>query len=363
MPTAGRTRSIFGICQGGTDLLLRAESAARTAELGFDGYGIGGLSVGEPRAEMLPALAAAIAELPADRPRYLMGVGDPLALVDGVALGVDQFDCVLPTRLGRHGTVLTSAGRLTLRRAAHADDPGPLDPACGCPVCQRWSRAYLRHLLVVGEPVAGRLVTLHNLAWVFALMERIRDAVAGGTLAALRAEIAAVWDPPPTPIRAPGASCGRILSWPAALSRRSWDQWSSSSPSSSWRLSSSCGPTRSAAACRRQRALLDHLRPGTRVVTVAGVIGTLMGIEGDRAAIEVAPGVVVEFLVAAIVRADDPTIGHPTAADEVDLGDAGPIDITDTTTSPDPTHDPSAGDPGEQTDGADFGSTPGHEES
>jgi preprotein translocase subunit YajC len=113
-----------------------------------------------------------------------------------------------------------------------------------------------------------------------------------------------------------------------------------------------------------QRALLDNLRPGTRVVTVAGVIGTLMGIEGDRAAIEVAPGVVVEFLVAAIVRADAPTIDAPTAADhEVDLGEAGAVDITDRTTAPGRTHDPAAGDPGDQTDGADLGSTPGHEES
>ena len=188
-------QAIFGICQGGTDVALRAESAARTAELGFDGYGIGGLSVGEPRAELLPALAAAVGELPDDRPRYLMGVGDPLALVDGVALGVDQFDCVLPTRLGRHGTVLTAAGRLSLRRAAHRDDGGPLDPACVCPVCARWSRAYLRHLLVVDEPVAGRLITQHNLAWILALMDRIRGAVAAGTLGALRAEVAAVWEP------------------------------------------------------------------------------------------------------------------------------------------------------------------------
>ena len=189
-------QAIFGICQGGTDLALRAESAARTTELGFDGYGIGGLSVGEPRAEMLPALSAAIAELPDDRPRYLMGVGDPMALVDAVALGVDQFDCVLPTRLGRHGTVLTGTGRLSLRRAVYRDDAGPLDPACRCPVCARWTRAYLRHLLVVDEPVAGRLVTLHNLAWVLALMDRIRSAIATRTLADLRAAMATVWEPP-----------------------------------------------------------------------------------------------------------------------------------------------------------------------
>jgi queuine tRNA-ribosyltransferase len=190
-------QALFGICQGGTDMELRAESARRTAAVGFDGYGIGGLSVGEPREEMLPALAAALGELPEDRPRYLMGVGDPLALVDGVSMGVDQFDCVLPTRLARHGTVLTGAGRLSLRRAEHATDDGPLDPACACPVCARWSRAYLRHLLVVDEPAAGRMLTIHNLTWVFALMDRIREGVATGTLATVRAEIAAVWAPPP----------------------------------------------------------------------------------------------------------------------------------------------------------------------
>jgi queuine tRNA-ribosyltransferase len=189
-------QALFGICQGGTDTELRGLSARRTAELEFDGYGIGGLSVGEPREEMLPALAAAIAELPDDRPRYLMGVGDPLGLVEAVGLGVDQFDCVLPTRLARHGTALTSAGRLSLKRAEHAADAGPVDPACRCPVCRRWSRGYLRHLLAVDEPAAGRMLTIHNLTWVFALMGRIRTAVADGTLAGLRAEVAATWARP-----------------------------------------------------------------------------------------------------------------------------------------------------------------------
>jgi queuine tRNA-ribosyltransferase len=186
-------QALFGIVQGGTNPDLRGESARRTAALGFDGYGIGGLSVGEPREEMLPALEAAVGELPEDRPRYLMGVGDPLALVEAVALGVDQFDCVLPTRLGRHGTVLTSAGRMQLRRASNVDDDGPLDPACRCPVCARWSRAYLRHLAMVEEPTGRRLVTMHNLAWTLALMDRIRDAVVDGTLEALRDEVAAAW--------------------------------------------------------------------------------------------------------------------------------------------------------------------------
>jgi queuine tRNA-ribosyltransferase len=188
-----RRQALFGIVQGGVDPELRAEAAGRTVEIGFDGYAIGGLSVGESRDEMLPALAAALARLPADRPRYLMGVGDPVGLVEAVALGVDMFDCVLPTRLARHGTILTSAGRFHLRRAEHAGDPGPLDPACPCPVCARWSRGYLRHLLQVGEPTAARLLTLHNLAWILGLVDRIRASIAAGTLAALRAEVAASW--------------------------------------------------------------------------------------------------------------------------------------------------------------------------
>ena len=150
-------QSLFGIVQGGIDEVLRAESARRTVALDFDGYGIGGLSVGETRAEMLPALAAAIAELPADRPRYLMGVGDPASLVEAVALGVDQFDCVMQTRLGRHGTALTNAGRLSVKAARHAARTSPLDAACGCAVCPRHSRGYLRHLFSVGEPTASRL--------------------------------------------------------------------------------------------------------------------------------------------------------------------------------------------------------------
>jgi len=186
-------QALFGIVQGGVDHGLRAESAQRTVELDFDGYGIGGLSVGETREEMLPALAAALAHLPADRPRYLMGVGDPASLVEAVALGVDQFDCVMQTRLGRHGVALTGAGRLQVKNARHARSDQPVDPACGCQVCARHSLGYLRHLFQVGEPTAGRLLSWHNLAWTLALMDRCRDAIAAGTLARLRGEILAIW--------------------------------------------------------------------------------------------------------------------------------------------------------------------------
>ncbi len=186
-------QALFGIVQGGVDDALRAESAQRTAAIGFDGYAVGGLSVGESRPEMLDALAAAVAGLPADAPRYLMGVGDPVGLVEAIALGIDMFDCVLPTRLARHGTVLTSAGRLRLRNAAFARDGGPLDAGCPCAVCARWSRAYLRHLLRMADPGAARLLTLHNLAWTLALVARARAAVASGTLAAVRTEIASAY--------------------------------------------------------------------------------------------------------------------------------------------------------------------------
>jgi queuine tRNA-ribosyltransferase len=185
--------SQFGIVQGGVDAGLRAESAARTVAMGFEGYAVGGLSVGEDRSEMLPALAATVAGLPEGRPRYFMGLGDPLGIVDVVGLGVDMFDCVLPTRLGRHGTMLTSAGRLNLRNRRFAADAGPIDEACACPVCARWSRAYLRHLLSVDEPTAPRLLTIHNVHWTFELVRVVRRAIAEGSLVALRAELAEHW--------------------------------------------------------------------------------------------------------------------------------------------------------------------------
>lgn len=189
----GLDQAQFGIVQGGTDVALRTESAQRTVALDFDGYAVGGLSVGESRHEMLPALDAAIAQLPADQPRYLMGVGDPAGIVEAVALGVDLFDCVLPTRHARHGTVLTSQGRLSIKSLAHERDDSPLDPTCGCPTCARWSRAYLRHLFRLGEPTAARLLTVHNLAWLSELVVGLRAAIAEGRFQAVRQEVLAVW--------------------------------------------------------------------------------------------------------------------------------------------------------------------------
>jgi queuine tRNA-ribosyltransferase len=186
-------QSLFGIVQGGISEQLRTESARDIVSVGFDGYGIGGLSVGETREQMLPALAAALAELPADQPRYLMGVGDPASMIEAIALGVDQFDCVLQTRLGRHGTALTSAGRLNVKRAEFAESDEPLDPTCGCMVCRTHTRGYLRHLFQVAEPTAARLVSLHNLAWTLDLMSRARSAIISGTFSTLRREVLDVW--------------------------------------------------------------------------------------------------------------------------------------------------------------------------
>ena len=172
---------------------MRSESARRTVEIGFDGYGIGGLSVGETRTEMLPALAAAIEHLPTDRPRYLMGVGDPASLIEAVSLGVDQFDCVMQTRIGRHGTALTSTGKVHVKNAKHALSDDPIDASCACEVCARHSRGYIRHLFQVGEPTGSRLLSIHNVSWTLQLMARMGDAIAAGRLAALRAEVLAVW--------------------------------------------------------------------------------------------------------------------------------------------------------------------------
>ena len=185
-------QALFGIVQGGTELDLRVQSAERTVALDFDGYAVGGLSVGETRDQMLLALEATLAHLPQDQPRYLMGVGDPISIVEAVARGVDMFDCVLPTRLARHGSLLTGSGRLNIKRREFARADEPIDSDCGCTTCARYSRGYLRHLIAVGEPAAATLCTIHNLTWMLDLVARIRGAIATGTLAELRSEIARI---------------------------------------------------------------------------------------------------------------------------------------------------------------------------
>lgn len=188
--TRAADQALFGIVQGGTDTDLRTSSAERTVALDFDGYAIGGLSVGERRSQMLPALEAALAVLPEDQPRYLMGVGDPVTVIEAVARGVDMFDCVLPTRLARHGTLLTDSGRLNIKRAEFAASDEPVSPTCGCATCHRYSRGYLRHLMAVGEPAGATLCTIHNLTWMLDLVGRIRQAIASQELDALARELA-----------------------------------------------------------------------------------------------------------------------------------------------------------------------------
>ncbi|MCY4176020.1 MAG: tRNA guanosine(34) transglycosylase Tgt [Acidimicrobiaceae bacterium] len=194
-PQAPQQQCQFGIVQGGTDTALRRESAELTVGVGFDGYAVGGLSVGEERVEMLAALEASTAFLPVDSPRYFMGLGDPLGIVESVARGVDMFDCVLPARLGRHGTVLTDEGRYNLAAARHAGSDEPLDASFPDSPAGRWSRGYLRHLLAVREPTAARLLTLHNLSWLLRFMEQVRAAVRAGesSFAQLRASVAETW--------------------------------------------------------------------------------------------------------------------------------------------------------------------------
>jgi queuine tRNA-ribosyltransferase len=180
----------FGIVQGGTDLELRRRSAEEIVGIGFDGYAVGGLSVGEKREPMLETLAATTELLPADSPRYLMGVGDPQGLIEGVARGVDMFDCVLPTRLGRTGSALVPGGRINLRNAGFATDPRPLVEGCACPACTGFSRAYIRHLIAQSEISGLRLLSIHNLHHLLDLAARARAAIAAGRFAELRAEVA-----------------------------------------------------------------------------------------------------------------------------------------------------------------------------
>ena len=170
-------QALFGIVQGGVYKDLRVRSAAQIVGIGFPGYAIGGLSVGEGAEEMYGVLECACPCLPADKPRYLMGVGSPDYIIEGVMRGIDMFDCVLPTRMARNGTVMTSEGRLIVRDSKYARDYGPLDPLCGCYACRNFTRAYVRHLLKAGEVFGIRLTTIHNLYYLLDLMNKIRQAI------------------------------------------------------------------------------------------------------------------------------------------------------------------------------------------
>jgi len=185
-PFSNPNQAQFGIIQGGTFPDLRKASVEGTLSVGFEAYAIGGLSVGEPAPVMYDITETTSSLLPADRPRYLMGVGTPLDLVESAARGIDMFDCVLPTRNARNGQLFTSAGRLNIKNAEFADDLRPLDPECGCYTCTHFSRAYLRHLFQAGEMTAGTLNTLHNLHFYLDTMNRIREAIVFAALEELR---------------------------------------------------------------------------------------------------------------------------------------------------------------------------------
>ena len=177
---ADQIQALFGIVQGGMDSALRKESAERTIEIGFPGYAIGGLSVGEPRAVTREIVESTLEHLPADQPRYLMGVGTPEEIVEYSGLGIDMMDCVLPTRAARHGLLFTSEGKISIKQARYAGDQGPLDPNCSCRVCARYSRAYLRHLYASNEVLAQVLNTVHNLSFYLDTMRAVRHSIALG---------------------------------------------------------------------------------------------------------------------------------------------------------------------------------------
>jgi len=173
----GMTQSLFGIVQGGMYRDLRRQSAERLIEMDFDGYAIGGLSVGEPRDLTLEMIAEVLPMLPKDKPRYVMGVGYPDEIEQYARMGVDMMDCVLPTRAARHGLLFTSEGRLTIKNKRFAEDQGPPDPNCDCMVCRRYTRAYLRHLMQAGEALSATLNTIHNLAYYLGIMRRVRESL------------------------------------------------------------------------------------------------------------------------------------------------------------------------------------------
>jgi queuine tRNA-ribosyltransferase len=189
--TAGHM--LFGIVQGGDVPALRHASARALVDMGFHGYAIGGLAVGEPQAVMLAMIEETAPILPEDRPRYLMGVGTPDDLMEAVARGIDMFDCVLPTRNGRHGVAFTPGGAINLRNARHADDPRPLDETSGWPAARTYSRAYLHHLIKSGEALGAMLLSEINIAYYQKLMQGMREAIAGGAFEAFRASVRAGW--------------------------------------------------------------------------------------------------------------------------------------------------------------------------
>ncbi|MHB0868129.1 MAG: tRNA guanosine(34) transglycosylase Tgt [Chloroflexota bacterium] len=212
-----KDQALFGIVQGGVYPDLRQESARFLASLDFKGYGIGGLSVGEPKELMYSVLQETVQAMPDGKPRYLMGVGSPEDLFEGVARGVDMFDCVLPTRIARNGALFTDEGRLNIRNARYAEDPGPVEEGCGCYSCRHFSRAYLRHLIKTDELLGLRLTTIHNLHFLLQLAREIREAIAIGSFPALLARFRERY----TPVDEEARAANRAARAAAFESRRS----------------------------------------------------------------------------------------------------------------------------------------------
>ncbi len=301
-PRPTPSQAQFGIVQGGTDKRLRDKSAAGTVAVGFEAYAIGGLSVGEPVDVMYDIVGHTAAQLPDDRPRYLMGTGMPDDLIESVARGIDLFDCVLPTRNARNGQLLTRFGPLAIKNARYANDFGPPDPECACYTCRRHSRAYLRHLFMAGEIGAATLNTLHNLHFYLDTMERIRKAIEFGTFAQLRQEFHQTFS------RRPSASkigCQCLSTFP--LSSR----WAQLGPQNG--LLWSILPFLPVVAIfyflvlmpakkRRQKIqeFQSALKVGDKVITTSGIYGQIMKVGEQSVQIQIADKVRIEVARAAI---------------------------------------------------------------
>ena len=279
---------LFGIAQGGSDPELRRRSVEEIAELGFDGHALGGLAIGEPKEQMLETTAWAAELLPAERPRYFMGIGDPVGILEVIERGIDMFDCVLPTRNARTGSALTWEGQLNLKGARFARDPRPLDEGCACPACTRFSRAYVRHLLNQQEILGLRLLSLHNLRFVLDLVAGARDAIERGRLAVVQ-----------------GGGAGA-----AAAARRRQPRGLPDHHRRAVRGPVAVpDPPAEAPAGRAGAACRTRSRAGDEILTAGGIHGTVRGIEDEVVQVEIAPGTIVRLdrrAVAAVVQEPEP---------------------------------------------------------
>ena len=326
--------ALFGIVQGGMYDDLRDASLGALVDIGFDGYAIGGLSVGEPKEEMLRVLGRTAPRLPADRPRYLMGVGTPEDLVAGVAAGIDMFDCVLPTRNARNGWLFTRYGDVKIRNARHKADTGPVDPTCGCHACRHFSRSYLHHLQRVNEILGARLATIHNLHYYHVLMAELRDAIAAGHPAGLRRPIPGGPGPHARIVSFPQAS------WPAHGAGRSCPANRPGQGGTAGPRTATGGPfvlispayAQAAGSmpggdfmtflpmiaifvvfyfllirpqqkrAKETKAMLEALQKGDEVVTAGGIVGKISKLTDQYATVEIAPNVEISVQRAAIAQ-------------------------------------------------------------